>query len=388
MFNLLGSFTINLELFLFIIIKAQVSQDMIEQGRKQFQLLQERKNLPTYGDCWKLAVQHIEESCQSLSEDSQSIIALHLANCFLEMSGHESYNCELEKKPNLKQICISSMSDRAFNVYTEFYTHTQSICWFLREQVWQETIADNTFRVGKQLETFANIQEDILQSQQESLDIQEKLLSHGHSLEKVMEKFYTSSQDHFDVLLIVSSTLKNLQSWLVGRFSWIDTFIFYVSTSIFIIIVTSSKQTVSARFPIWMLLLCNIGMESFIATYISNSSSTDSQEIYNRISTYIWWSRKTFYTLALTTLTYFVYYYQDLNNINNELLQKVYDQNLSILSKLEKTKSVEGFPEPRISIVQERRSKSPLLTPNSHEGVKNMHSTPKRTLKYNLRSQS
>lgn len=78
------------------------------------------------------------------------------------MSGHETYNCDLDRKSNLRGICISSMTDRAFNVYTEFYTHTQNMCSFLRGLVWQEAIAESTHRVGAQLEMSARNQEDLL----------------------------------------------------------------------------------------------------------------------------------------------------------------------------------------------------------------------------------
>ncbi|KAJ8926496.1 hypothetical protein NQ314_021098 [Rhamnusium bicolor] len=132
-----------------IYVYGQGNQEMIEHGRVQYQLLKEKGNLPRYGSCWKAAVEHLNEGCRYLSEDMQSDIALHITNCFLEMSGHETYNCELDKKPNLRAICINSMSDRAFNVYTEFYTHTQNICWFLRGQIWHETIADNTLKSWK-----------------------------------------------------------------------------------------------------------------------------------------------------------------------------------------------------------------------------------------------
>lgn len=78
------------------------------------------------------------------------------------MSGHEIYNCELDKKPNLRAICINSMSDRAFNAYTEFYTHVQNICWFLRGQVWHEKITETTMKVGVKLQESVTQQEKLV----------------------------------------------------------------------------------------------------------------------------------------------------------------------------------------------------------------------------------
>ncbi|KAJ8964774.1 hypothetical protein NQ317_007720 [Molorchus minor] len=98
-----------------IYVYGQGNQEMMEHGRAQYQLIKERSTLPQYGSCWKSALENLDEGCRYLSEETQSDIALHITNCFLIMSGHETYNCELDKKPNLRAICINSMSDRAFN---------------------------------------------------------------------------------------------------------------------------------------------------------------------------------------------------------------------------------------------------------------------------------
>ncbi|KAF2892630.1 hypothetical protein ILUMI_13544, partial [Ignelater luminosus] len=300
-------------------------------------LLQERGNLPRYGSCWKNAVEHVEEGCRTLSEDTQSDIALHITNCFLEMSGHETYNCELDKKPNIRGSCIASMSDRAFNVYTEFYTHTQNICWFLRGQVWHETIAENTLRVGKQLESSAKNQEEILKSQKESLVLQGKLLKYGKNLEKIMEEFYISTQQHNEILLLMSKSLGNLQSWLIGELSWVDLIVFYISASILTCIFTSTSRTITARLPILLLLMGNAVIERLICTaFTSNTTETELLLIQNEIYKYIWWLRKLFIIVAVFILVYKACYYKDLLCINNALLQKIYDQNLNMLEILEK----------------------------------------------------
>ncbi|KAK5641109.1 hypothetical protein RI129_009656 [Pyrocoelia pectoralis] len=348
------------------------SHEMVNQGRTQYQLLQERTRLPTYGNCWKSAVEHLEEGCRSLSEETQSNIALHLANCFLEMSGHESYNCELEKKPNLKQICLSSMSDRAFNVYTEFYTHTQNICWFLHGQVWQEIMTDNTLKFAKQLDISAKNQDDILKAQKDSLELQEKLLRHGRTLEKVMEEFYVSTQQHHHILTLMASNMKSLQSWLIGELSWIDTIIFYIVTSIFIIVLTSTDRTSSARFPLWVLLILTIIIERLIYFHVLNSYDKQVQDLHLIISKYVEWIRKTFYFVALCVLFHSASYYRNLNQINNRLLQEICNQNQIIIKQMVRHKEDDD-----VLIIQERSSKSPFTqsftsTPvcvsNQHDG--------------------
>ncbi|KAF7265696.1 hypothetical protein GWI33_020779 [Rhynchophorus ferrugineus] len=212
----------------FIYVYGKDNREMMEQGRAQYQVIKERGTLPKYGPCWKAALDDLNEGCRYLSEDTQSDIAMRITNCFLEMSGHETYNCEHDKKENLRRICINSMTDRAFNVYTEFYTHTQNICWFLRGQIWHETIAENTLKVGKQLELSAKKQEDLIKIQKESIELQEKMMKQGRYLENVLKDVYVSTQSHKEIIEILSRSITNLQSWIVGEISWIDSIIFNV----------------------------------------------------------------------------------------------------------------------------------------------------------------
>ncbi|XP_018323725.1 uncharacterized protein LOC108735977 [Agrilus planipennis] len=320
----------------FFYVFAQISQEMLEQGRNQYQMLRERGSLPQYGPCWKAAIEHVEDGCRALTEEVQSDMALHLTNCFLEMSGHETYNCELNKKPNLKAICINSMSDRAFNVYTEFYTHTQNICWFLRGQVWHETIAENTLKVGKQLLSSAKNQEKLLKGQQESLELQERLLNYGKSLEKVMEEFYTSTRDHQEILKLMTNSLNNLQSWLIGEVSWLDTIVFYLFAIILILFFTASPRTFGARFPIFFLLFLNVCLERLITLKLSSLISDKNINIVHQdMNWYIWTCRYIFSIVSFVIVTYKAFTFKDLNYECYVLLQEIRKQHLILLENID-----------------------------------------------------
>ncbi|XP_048520031.1 uncharacterized protein LOC109537806 isoform X2 [Dendroctonus ponderosae] len=190
-------------------LKDDEHKQMSEQGRSQYQLIKEKGTLPKYGACFKAALKHIDKGCRYLNEDTQSDIALHITNCFLQMSGHETYNCELDKKPNLRGICINSMSDRAFNVYTEFYTHTQNICWFLRGQIWHETISENTYRMGRQLAISVEQQQDFNRLQKESMELQVTMLEQGRFLERVLDDVANSTKGHQQLLKVVGFGMSN-----------------------------------------------------------------------------------------------------------------------------------------------------------------------------------
>lgn len=46
-----------------------------------------------HGTCWHNAIQAMKVSCSNLNDQEHSLMALKLSNCFLEDSGHNSYNC-------------------------------------------------------------------------------------------------------------------------------------------------------------------------------------------------------------------------------------------------------------------------------------------------------
>lgn len=309
--------------------------------------MEERGRLPKYGDCWQGAIEHVHEGCRYLSEETQSDIALHITNCFLQMSGHEQYNCELDKKPNLRGICINSMSDRAFNVYTEFYTHVQNICWFLRGQVWQEKIMENSVHVGKQLKNSMSQQELLLNQQEKSLEIQERLLTYGVSLERILnesrlqatqvvEEIRLSTIKHQELLTIMAESLGGLKSWLIGEISWFDSIVFYVTSGFIILILTSTKRTASSRLPLLLILSFNIITERTICDRLNTNSLTNAPVVHESVQNLIWYTRRA--TILISTAVFFllIYKYRDYAEINNGLLLKIQQQNYLIKNALEK----------------------------------------------------
>lgn len=278
----------------------------------------------------------MDEGCKHLSEESQSDIALHITNCFLEMSGHETYNCELDKKSNLRAICINSMSDRAYNVYTEFFTHTQNICWFLQGQIWQEAISENTWKVGKQLELTALNQEGLLQAQKESLELQERMLKQGRNLEHVLESLHASSNAHQNILMMLSKSVNNLQSWIIGEVSWIDSVVFYMMSVFVMFLLTSSQRTLPSRLPISVLLFFNLLFERMICSFITTGSKDlNISSLYIKIYDFIWYSRYCFVGLAFVIFLYKAVYHSDIHFKNNDILNKIHNQTGRALNDLE-----------------------------------------------------
>ena len=266
----------------------------------------------------------------------QSDVALHLTNCFLEMSGHDTYKCELDKKLNLRAICINSMSDRAFSVYTEFYTHILNVCWFLQGQVWHEIISENTVRVGKQLQTSTEMQEAMLANQIKSIELQEKLLTYGTVLEKIMNEFYVSSEKYEKILDVINDSLSNLQGWLLGEVNLFDTFVFYVGMSICVMFLTSVKKTNGARLLSLSFLVLCIAFERLLSYFsagkLSHVNIFDAHCDYYR---YVWISRYVCVSACFIIVFTKAYVYRDYNKENNRILKDVQMKLLNVSSAVE-----------------------------------------------------
>ena len=85
--------------------------------------------------CWKEAVSHLDASCKDITDLQQSRLAVAFANCHLDKSNRRTYPCT---DAMTIAECTRDMDPVAFQTYTDFFTHTGHICYFLQSQLWQE----------------------------------------------------------------------------------------------------------------------------------------------------------------------------------------------------------------------------------------------------------
>jgi len=123
--------------------RTEFESKMFESGREQFEMVSQKSSIPRQGDCWKAVLKSLHSGCDRLDENQHSMLALGLADCFLEMSGEEKHSCGLLELASDRAQCIKGMPDRAFGVFTKFFTHVANMCYFLKSSLWHE-IAQNT----------------------------------------------------------------------------------------------------------------------------------------------------------------------------------------------------------------------------------------------------
>ena len=61
-------------------------------------------------------------------------LALQFANCQLVQSGQKSFPCNAKESV---ASCLEKVDTNAWTSYTNFYTHTHNMCYFLKSQLWQ-----------------------------------------------------------------------------------------------------------------------------------------------------------------------------------------------------------------------------------------------------------
>lgn len=96
--------------------------------------------------CWKEAVSELNSTCKKLTDGQQSRLAVAFANCHLGKSGRQTYPCD---DTMTVRSCTQNMDAVAFQTYTEFFTHTGHICYFLQSQLWQERAENTIFQLSE-----------------------------------------------------------------------------------------------------------------------------------------------------------------------------------------------------------------------------------------------
>ncbi|XP_034534328.1 uncharacterized protein LOC117808774 isoform X2 [Notolabrus celidotus] len=157
-----------------------------ERGRMELRRVRSLAAQPRYGECWARALDHLDTRCRDLTSESQSWIALSFTLCHLSSSGRDIPAC-----PEGSEVsrCTGAMDAVAFNAYTEFFTHTHSMCHFLQSEAWQsraETtmhrLTETSAGVAEQLESTRQMAEDLIDAQSAALQAQQEILNNGEEL--------------------------------------------------------------------------------------------------------------------------------------------------------------------------------------------------------------
>ncbi|KZS17213.1 Uncharacterized protein APZ42_016809 [Daphnia magna] len=319
----------------------------LQEGQLNYNLVVRDSQMPRYGSCWKNALKELEHGCKHLTDDLQRFLALKFTNCFLEKVGQTTYPCENDEDIS---VCLSQMNNNGFTAFTNFFTHTQSMCYFLQTQVWQEetenTVAkltDNSIKVVKTLEDTNELQDAILEAQRKSLFQQERLLESSSQLgialdmskdnvKDMLDEFRLSTNEQRNMIFEVFDRLSKLQNLVLGEVSGFYSLIFYPTALLTVYLLTSTSRTAAARFWLFVLFGCSLALERCIVhlTVSDDCAYVPADEASKEMYWRIWLVRKSAMLLCIVLLAHFAYKFQDYNLINNTLLMQIQRQNLEL----------------------------------------------------------
>ncbi|CAK8686840.1 unnamed protein product [Clavelina lepadiformis] len=321
----------------------------------QLQLLQIQKQTKhmKYGKCWTKALEQLQNGCRNLTDEMQRRIAYAFARCHLQSAGREIPECE-EDKPVSECTNDKVLKDTPFNTYTEFFTHTQQICFHLQSQVWHEAtentisrLADNSAEVASSLEQSSAIALEMVERQNVTLQNQEEMLRNERLLRENMHKSVLDVQRSHEetknvireqrvLFAEVFDRVAALQKTVLGEFTSVYTFGFYIGASLLAYVLTSTSRTSSARIWLFVLITVNFFTERAVVNYhLAPSSSEEGMFVESAVlpeTVYadLWICRKIFTGLAMLTMLICVIRYKDYNRINNSLLNEIKRQNLEL----------------------------------------------------------
>ena len=340
---------------------SDLASDRYKDGKHQYEALQKEVRMPKYSECWVNSLHQLETDCKHLTDDIQHRLALRFTNCFLMKTGRETYPCDASLE--LEQ-CTQNMKTEAYNTYTEFFTHTHNMCYFLQSQVWQELtentlhrLVDNSAQVAEQISDSSSLQQEMMKQQNLSILNQRTLLKTGSELKKTLEdsssdvhemvdQFKESTLEQRRLIFEVFDKVTSLQSVVMGEFTGFYSLIFYAISVLISYLLTSTPRTSGARFWLFVLMTMNVVVEQLVANFSTSelSSAIDDQGhlidsnaiVYGRM----WFCRKVFTSLGILVVGYMAYSYTDYIRLNNQLLVEITKQNADLKHLLERGKCI------------------------------------------------
>ncbi|XP_060125114.1 uncharacterized protein LOC118075349 [Zootoca vivipara] len=325
--------------------------ELLSQGRTRLQQARELARHPRYGTCWMGALGQLDTGCRELDEEQQSRIAIAFAHCHLQRSGRKFPPCEPSSSI---RDCTQDMDPVAFGVYTEFFTHAQSICYFLHNEAWQRRAQDTVHRltsssetVARQLESTHQLAGEIARAQDATLRSQEQILHDGELLHQtlrdssqgVRQAFQELQDSAFEQRVAFAEIFNRvtfLHRFVVGESSALYSVFFHLLSGAASLVLTSSQWTAGARFPLLTLVGANIYLERVICSLLMDEVD-GGHDLTERISFWVGLSRRGFAGLGFAVVTYFIWIYKDPAKQSQEVLQSLQETRTEIQRLLQET---------------------------------------------------
>uniref|UniRef100_A0A8C6WUF8 Brambleberry n=1 Tax=Neogobius melanostomus TaxID=47308 RepID=A0A8C6WUF8_9GOBI len=247
-----------------------------------------------YGDCWTRALEQLDMRCRDMTSESQSRVALKFTHCHLLSSGRDFPAC-----PEGSEVsrCTAHMDVVAFNTYTEFFTHTHSICQFLQSEAWQSKaenamhrLTESSAGVAEQLQSTRQMAEDLIEAQSVALQAQQEILTNGEELRATLKDSTQGIRSVFSELTVVSQQQQLTLSELFNRVTFLQSFLMMEAHSMSsclynaaalgaAFLLTATSRTSRARLLLLTLVCLNFYLERKIYQFVTSSELPEHQHM-------------------------------------------------------------------------------------------------------------
>ncbi|XP_040007619.1 uncharacterized protein LOC120803325 [Xiphias gladius] len=308
-----------------------------ERGRMRLRRVQSLASQPRYGECWARALEHLHTSCKDMTSESQGRIALGFTHCHLSSSGRDFPSC-----PEGSEVsrCTGGMDAVAFNTYTEFFTHTHSICHFLQSEAWQSRAENTIYRltessagVAEQLQSTRQMAEDLIKAQSVALQAQQEILNNGEELRVTLKDSTQGLRAVFSELSSVSREQQVALSELFNRVSFLQSFLLMEAHSLssccynaaalcISFLLTSTQRSSRARLVLLGLVCLNFYLERKIYQSVMSSDHPEHKHV-ELVSVYVGVLRRCMVCVGVCVLLCVCVRYRDPVQQSLQVLQQL-----------------------------------------------------------------
>ncbi|XP_072306323.1 uncharacterized protein [Eucyclogobius newberryi] len=310
------------------------------RGKAALQRVRSYAASSRYGECWARALEQLDTRCSDMTSESQGRVALKFTHCHLLSSGRDFPAC-----PEGSEVsrCTAHMDIVAFNAYTEFFTHTHSMCHFLQSEAWQSTAEDTIYRltessagVAEQLQSTRRVAEDLMEAQSAALQAQQEILTNGEELRATLKDSTQGLQSVFSEMSVVSQQQQLALSELFNRVSFLQSFLMMEAHSMSsclynaaalgaAFLLTATSRTSRARLLLLSLVCANFYLERKIYEFVTSSTLPEHQHM-EVVASYISVLRRLVLSFSVFVLIFVIIRHKD-----------PLQQSLIVLQQLQKT---------------------------------------------------
>ncbi|XP_040908619.1 uncharacterized protein LOC121191518 [Toxotes jaculatrix] len=363
-----------------------------ERGRMELRRVQSLVSQPRYGECWARALEHLDTRCKDMTSESQSQIALRFTHCHLSSSGRDFPSC-----PEGSEVsrCTGGMDAVAFSTYTEFFTHTHSICQFLQSEAWQSR-AENTMHrltessagVAEQLQSTRQMAEELMEAQSSALQAQQELLNNGEELRLTLKDSTQGLRAVFSELSSVSREQQVALSELFNRVSFLQSFLMMEAHSLSSccynaaalctsFLLTSTQRSSRARLVLLGLVCLNFYLERKIYQFVMSSDHPEHRHM-ELVSVYVSVLRRFMVCVGVCVLLCVCVRYRDPVQQSLQVLQQLRETQRSLQEALQRAECLEErqkkkMEENQLHVqVRTLRDLRPVLRSPAHQDVSSL----------------